>query len=119
MPYALTAGIDANPGLYSCPPHPERLKIADTKLLFAFLAESIVGSGAFCGGGGFPGSACLAPDIVGLPGIAGKASSALVGGVSSGAGTSIPDGGRKLVSDCPICKNLLRRTERRKTRLDT
>jgi hypothetical protein len=108
--YAFPDGIDASPGVYSCLP-PERLNIADTKLL-AFLVESILKSGAFSGGCAFPGSACLAPDIIGLPGLAGKASSALVGDVNSRAGTSMPDGGRKLVSDCPICQNLLRRAVR-------
>jgi hypothetical protein len=40
--------------------------------------------------------------MVGLPGIAGKVSSALAGGVSSGADPSIPDGGRKFVNDWQI-----------------
>jgi len=68
-----------------------------TKLFFllAFL------EGLFWEKAVFSASVTLSVCKVGLPGMAGSASSALAGGVSSEAGTSIPDGGRKLVSDCP------------------
>ena len=83
-------GMIASPGVYSefllarLP-----LKIVDTKLFFlpAFLGTLLISAVLSLGRNG------------GVPGIVGNPSSALVGGVGSAAGTWMPEGGRKLVSD--------------------